>query len=162
MSLKLHILNLKSGHWVEESNTHYVDKSPFFDRFLAFSLDNEWLLTYHHYTSGFAIRKVTYPYTVQELGSLDAYAPPYSMPELEEPSWRTSTRFGVLAIGEPNDFRGTRRVGWGLAIEKDWIMRGNERMLWIPVDYRRMALDVPGSRLAFVCPSGQIKIMRFE
>ncbi|KAF5579465.1 heterokaryon incompatibility protein het-E-1 [Fusarium pseudocircinatum] len=157
---QLEVLHQKSGCWVNEQlrgMAFYVSEEiP-----LAFSRENEWLLTYNE-RLGFAIRKMTSPYVTKEFGSLQAKAPPYNNAKLEKPFLRIPTRYGLLEVGEPGDFKGTRRIGWGLSIELDWIMRGDERMLWIPDDYRRIALDINASRVAFVCPSGQIKIMRFQ
>ncbi|KAF5694804.1 het-E-1 heterokaryon incompatibility protein [Fusarium denticulatum] len=157
---QLEVLHQKSGCWVNEQLTgsaSYLSKEiP-----LAFSRENERLLTYDQ-RLGFAIRKMTSPYVTKEFGSLQAKAPPYNNAKLEKPFLRIPTWYGLLEVGEPSDFKGTRRVGRGLSIELDWIMREDEQMLWIPADYRRIALDVNASRVAFVCPSGQIKIMRFQ
>jgi WD40 repeat protein len=159
---RLQVLHLNSGYWVNEQPLD-VHATP-----LAFSPDSQWLLTYKKVPSSFAsftsfaIRNMTSPYVVKELGFLEAWDSPYATPELEDNAWRITTRFGILGVGKPSDFKGTARIGWGLTADMNWIMRGNERMLWIPADYRRLALDVNGSRVAFVCPSGQIKIIKFR
>lgn len=153
----LHIVRRKLGNWATEQVTHLSREIP-----LAFSPDNTWLLTHDKGRSSFTVREVTDPYSVIDLGSLEADATPRVILPLEKPWWRIATRNGLLEIGEPRDFKSTARIGWGMSLEMDWIMRGNERMLWIPADYRRMALDINASRVAFVCPSGQIQIMRFR
>ncbi|KAF5724596.1 heterokaryon incompatibility protein het-E-1 [Fusarium mundagurra] len=136
----LEVLDRKSGYLVSDRLKDY-DRNRSGEEPLAFSRDNEWLLTYQRKTGSIAIRRTTSPHIAKDIGSLQADAPPYDTPELEEPFWRVPTRYGLLAVGEPSDFEGTRRIGW---------------------DYRRMALDVKASRVAFVCPSGQIKIIRFQ
>ncbi|KAF4435266.1 Vegetative incompatibility HET-E-1 [Fusarium acutatum] len=153
---ELHVLHRKFGNWVKEQLPDPWGIP------LAFSQDNTWLLTHNPGQTSFLIRKTTSPSIMKVLESLKADATPCDTSLLENPWWRIATPYGLLAIGEPEDFEGTARIGWGLSLGMDWIMRGNERMLWIPADYRRMALDINASRVAFVCPSGQIKIMRFR
>jgi hypothetical protein len=72
------------------------------------------------------------------------------------------TKYGVLDPGIPNEFKDAGRVGWGVSINEDWIMRGNERMLWIPMDNRILALDALRSIVAFGDTSGDIAIMRLK
>ncbi|KAF5577148.1 heterokaryon incompatibility protein het-E-1 [Fusarium pseudoanthophilum] len=153
---KLHILHRRLGNWVAEQLL------PPREIPLAFSADNSWLLTHDTKRTSFFMRETTHPYTVKDLGSLKADATTRDTPPLETAWWAIATRYGLLAIGEPGDFEGTAHIGWGLSLQMDWIMRGNERMLWVPADFRRMALDINASRVAFVCPSGHIKIMRFK
>ncbi|KAI1015425.1 hypothetical protein LB504_010980 [Fusarium proliferatum] len=153
----LYILRCKLGHWVKEQVPYHWGEIAW-----AFSPDNTWLLTQQVSRSIWAIREVTSYHGEKELESLRASATACDTPLLEKPWWRVATRYGLLAIGEPREFKGTARIGWSLSLEMDWIMRGNERMLWIPADYRRMALDINNSRVAFVCLSGEIKIMRFR
>ncbi|KAK2478775.1 hypothetical protein H9L39_08149 [Fusarium oxysporum f. sp. albedinis] len=50
------------------------------------------------------------------------------------------------------------RVGWGLTVDMRWVMRGNERILWIPVDLP-VAIDAVHSRVAIGLPSGRITMM---
>ncbi|KAL5593174.1 hypothetical protein FOBRF1_012276 [Fusarium oxysporum] len=157
----LQVLHRKSGFWASEQLPDFYIRRRY-ETPLAFSPEGEWLLTSGRDESPFTIRKINHPYVVKEFGSLAADAPPYNTSELEEPFWRIPTRYGILGVGKPSDFEGTGRIGWGVSLEMDWIMRGNERMLWIPADYRRLALDVSGSRVAFLCPSGQIKIIKFR
>ncbi|KAF5680208.1 heterokaryon incompatibility protein het-E-1 [Fusarium circinatum] len=157
----LQVLHRKSGHWVDEPLPG-VNRAFFGDTPLAFSPDNEWLLTCNQRPGSFVISELSCPYRVKDLGSLEADAPPYNTPKLKKPHWRIPTRLGLLGVGKPSGFEGTRRIAWGLSIDMDWIMWGNERILWIPADYRRMALDINGWRAAFVCPSGRIEIMKFR
>ncbi|KAG4272783.1 hypothetical protein FPRO04_10298 [Fusarium proliferatum] len=154
------VLQRQSGHWVNiisPDSTRSLQETP-----LVFTPDSEWLITYKEDSSCFLIQDLTFPYVKKYLGPLDDHAFPYDIPKPEELCWRITTPYGILGVDEPSDFKGTRRIGWGLSIDKDWIMRGTERLLWIPTDYRRMALDVNASRVAFVCPSGQIQIMKFQ
>ncbi|KAJ4127499.1 hypothetical protein NW765_015978 [Fusarium oxysporum] len=50
------------------------------------------------------------------------------------------------------------RVGWGLSVDMRWVMRGNERILWIPVDLP-VAIDAVHSRVTIGLPSGRITMM---
>ncbi|SCV39827.1 related to vegetatible incompatibility protein HET-E-1 [Fusarium fujikuroi] len=152
---ELQVLHLELGHWAKAV-------LPRIGYPLAFSPDNLWLLVHNVSQASFTMREVNWPYAEKELEFLEADASPCNTPLLEKPWWRIATQYGLLAVGEPGDFKGTARIGWGLSLEMDWIMRGNERMLWIPADYRPMALDINASRVAFLCPSGQIQIMRFR
>jgi WD40 repeat protein len=154
----LRVFERQSDHWVKvEWNDRRLTTTP-----LAFTPGAEWLLSYEKNPAFFTIEEFTSPYLLVDLGSLEKDAIPSETPKLEEACWRVVTRFGILGIGKPIDFNDTRRIGWGLSLDMDWVMRGNERMLWIPTDYRRIALDVHASRVAFVCPSGQIQIMKFR
>ncbi|KAF4953644.1 hypothetical protein FGADI_5980 [Fusarium gaditjirri] len=132
----LYILHRKSGYWVNEPFPD-IDRRCFDETPMAFSPDREWLLTCKKNPSSFVMRKPTYPYLRKQLGSLEADDPPHNTSHLEEPWWRIATQYGFLGIGKPCDFEGTARIGWGLSIDMAWVMRGNERMLWIPAEYRR-------------------------
>ncbi|KAG4261888.1 hypothetical protein FPRO03_11356 [Fusarium proliferatum] len=141
----MRVLQRQSGHWVN-----------------IISPDSIRSLQEIEDPSYFLIQDLTFPYIKKYLESLDNHAFPYDTPKPEELCWRITTPYGILGVGKPSDFKSTRRIGWGLSIDKDWIMRGTERLLWIPTDYRRIALDVNASRVAFVCLSGQIQIMKFQ
>ncbi|VZH93105.1 unnamed protein product [Fusarium fujikuroi] len=156
----MRVFQRQSGHWVNiisPDATNFLTETP-----LVFTPDSEWLITYEEDPGYFLIKDPTLPSVERDLGSLENHALPYDTPKPEELCWRITTPFGILGVGKPSDFKGTRRIGWGLSIDKDWIIRGTERLLWIPIDYRRIALDVNASRVAFVCPSGQIQIMKFQ
>lgn len=156
----MRVLQRQSGHWVNiisPDSTRSLQEMP-----LVFTPDSECLITYKEDPSYFLIQDLTFPYVKKYLGSLDNHTFPYDTPQPEEFCRRIITPYGILGVGKPSAFEVTRRIGWGLSIDKDWIIRGTERLLWIPTDYRRMALDVNASRVAFVCPSGQIQIMKFQ
>ncbi|CVL03792.1 related to vegetatible incompatibility protein HET-E-1 [Fusarium proliferatum] len=156
----MRVLQRQSGHWVNiisPDSIRSLQEKP-----LVFTPDSEWLITYKEDPSYFLIQDLTFPYIKKYLESLDNHAFPYDTPKPEELCWRITTPYGILGVGQPSDFKSTRRIGWGFSIDKDWIMRGTERLVWIPTDYRRIALDVNASRVAFVCPSGQIQIMKFQ
>ncbi|RSM14975.1 hypothetical protein CEP52_001015 [Fusarium oligoseptatum] len=64
------------------------------------------------------------------------------------------TQFGTMeADGHSND---VKLVGWGLSLERDWILRGSERMLYIPVEHRKLIMDAKRKRFAIACPTGRI------
>lgn len=70
------------------------------------------------------------------------------------------TQFGILeAAGHSNSSKDVKLVGWGLSFGRDWILRGTERMLWIPTEHRKLIMDAVRKRFAIVCPSGRIVTM---
>ncbi|KAM0430099.1 hypothetical protein ACHAPT_006105 [Fusarium lateritium] len=71
-------------------------------------------------------------------------------------SHRLVTQFGILDAFVPDKFDYMTQVGWNLGLGGDWIMRGNEPMLWIPVEYRQLVMDAVRKRFAIICPSGRI------
>ncbi|KAJ4129051.1 hypothetical protein NW768_007582 [Fusarium equiseti] len=127
---------------------------------LAFSPDNQWLLTYDEYRWDFSLRRLTEPYDFVKLGSIDHDGSSASACS-EHVDWQVPTQFGILGICNTDTFSAVR-IGWGLSVTMDWVMRGNERMLWIPAEYRRLAVDTNGTRVAFVDPSGRIRMMKFR
>ncbi|KAH7254734.1 hypothetical protein B0J15DRAFT_559062 [Fusarium solani] len=75
-------------------------------------------------------------------------------------SFCMNTQFGILeAAGHSNSSKDVKLVGWGLSFERDWILRGTERMLFIPTEHRRLIVDAIRKRFAIVCPSGRIVTM---
>ncbi|KAF4494064.1 Vegetative incompatibility HET-E-1, partial [Fusarium agapanthi] len=69
---RLQLLHRKSGHWVDEPLPAGGGMRLFGSTPLAFSPDDEWLLTCNDSPGSFVVRQLTYPYIVKDLGSLDA------------------------------------------------------------------------------------------
>lgn len=69
-----------------------------------------------------------------------------------------NTQFGKLEVSGPAD-EDVKLVGWGLSFRRDWILRGTERMIFIPTEHRRLIMDAIRKRFAIVCPSGRIVTM---
>ncbi|UPK95561.1 hypothetical protein LCI18_006496 [Fusarium solani-melongenae] len=68
------------------------------------------------------------------------------------------TQFGKLEVSGPTN-EDVKLVGWGLSFKRDWILRGTERMLFIPTEHRKLIMDAIRKRFAIICPSGRIATM---
>ncbi|KAM5343573.1 hypothetical protein ACJ41O_012110 [Fusarium nematophilum] len=76
-------------------------------------------------------------------------------------SFYMNTQFGILKASGPDALdKYTKRVGWGLRFDREWILRGHERMLWIPAEHRKLIMDAVRKRFAIICPSGRIVTMQ--
>jgi len=60
------------------------------------------------------------------------------------------------------------RIGYGISFDGQWIMRGDERMLKLPVEYRGTSVDVTRTKdglehvIAIGCKTGRMIFMRFK
>lgn len=54
-------------------------------------------------------------------------------------------------------------LGWIISvfISIPWVSRGNEKILWLPPEYRPTYSAVHGSRVALSCSSGRVTVMEF-
>ncbi|KAM0270876.1 hypothetical protein ACHAQH_009277 [Verticillium albo-atrum] len=51
---------------------------------------------------------------------------------------------------------------YGIGSNGIWIVKDNQRMLWLPPEYRPSASSVTGSTIAIGCNSGQVLLMQFS
>jgi WD40 repeat protein len=74
---------------------------------------------------------------------------------------RLSTYAGVIDLGQI----GVGYCGYGLVHDKEgeWIVKGSERMLWVPPEYRSVSsVSMMGSSVALGSSTGRVLLMRFE
>ncbi|KAJ9419857.1 hypothetical protein QL093DRAFT_2016186, partial [Fusarium oxysporum] len=57
--------------------------------------------------------------------------------------------------------RGFRNSDWGISTDSVWIVKDGKGMLWLPPDYRMMAMAGVGSTVAIGCRSGRVLVMKF-
>ena len=84
-----------------------------------------------------------------------------------------STEIGLLNLEMPNSGANTNLqlgeytsqsaayVGYGLSSDGAWIMKDEERVLWLPPDYRSWQSAVLGPNFAIGCHSGRVLVMKF-
>ncbi|KAF5004706.1 hypothetical protein FDECE_8817 [Fusarium decemcellulare] len=127
---------------------------------LAFSADSQGLLTYiHHNLYTIPIPIGRYFPIKRYLGQSNASSSP-SSPNRGTGS-ELVTPFGILEPDRLSESGDVTRIGWSLSFGKRWLMRGDERVLWIPVEYP-VAVDALRSRVAIGLPSGDITMMQLE
>ncbi|KAH6888553.1 hypothetical protein B0T10DRAFT_573325 [Thelonectria olida] len=75
-------------------------------------------------------------------------------------SSRLWTNAGVLDL----DMTGVSYCGYGLIndMDGDWVVKGSERMLWLPREYRSVYSVGKDSTMAFSNKAGRVLIMQFE
>ncbi|KAM0554845.1 hypothetical protein ACHAPJ_006580 [Fusarium lateritium] len=130
---------------------------------VAFSPDSRWLLTRDlYFEERFNMREMISPYTSKKLDFPQSKVRLGSRSISRGTAWKVATWLGVLSPGQPDEFKDETRIGWGTSLDRDWIMRDNKRMLWVPVEYRNLELDIHGSRVAFLCPSGHMAILKLQ
>ncbi|KAJ3523681.1 hypothetical protein NM208_g12356 [Fusarium decemcellulare] len=128
---------------------------------LAFSLDSQGLLT--HVPESLRNRRLKsiggYFPTKRYLGQSDASSS--SSSPTRGTGSQLVTPFGILEPDKLSKSGDITRIGWGLSFDERWLMRGDERVLWIPVEYP-VAVDAVRSRVAIGLPSGEITMMQLE
>lgn len=150
------ILSHNSSQWHE-----YVFPDDSCDEILAFSPDAKWLLAYT-WPDAFKILETSMPHAVLELQFPKSEYPFSSVCNTMDISYKIATQFGTIGFGKPDALDFATRIGWGVSLDEEWIMRDNERMIWVPLEYRYLAVDTHGSRVAFACPSGKLTMMELE
>jgi hypothetical protein len=131
------------------------------DEVFAFSPDAQWLLAGKR-PNTFHILKVSAAHTVIELESPDSgdvSSRPWNSTAISCKIW---TRFSMVGLGKQGELEKATRIGWGVNLDMEWIMRGNEYMIWVPHKWRDLAVDTHGSRIAFAHLSGEILMMQLE
>ncbi|KAH8882195.1 hypothetical protein GQ53DRAFT_666471 [Thozetella sp. PMI_491] len=56
----------------------------------------------------------------------------------------------------------SRYRGYGISLDRTWIVREAEKVLWLPPDYRPSSSAVTGSLVALACNSGRVLILGFS
>ncbi|KAM5344207.1 hypothetical protein ACJ41O_012744 [Fusarium nematophilum] len=83
--------------------------------------------------------------------------------------FRLHTDMGVLnldvvvppRVEDVNTPQEAHYCGYGWSSDGNWILKGSERVLWLPQEYRAK-LAIAGSDVGIGCKSGRVVLMRFE
>ena len=59
-------------------------------------------------------------------------------------------------------WRHSHCYGFGVGVDGVWIMKGGQRVLWLPPEYRPVVSAVAGSRVGLGCRSGRVLTMGFS
>ncbi|CAM1509539.1 Fc.00g032780.m01.CDS01 [Cosmosporella sp. VM-42] len=125
---------------------------------IAISSDCQWLALQSNSLCTIQVRHIP---TGSQFRYTGDGQPENSLSFCDSADYRLTTEFGIVDLSQPPGPQGANFFGYGISSNRDWIMRGKERMLWIPLDYRKpLALDVVGFKVAMTSSSGDRSCIR--
>lgn len=128
---------------------------------LAFSVNNQWLVTKAHRYSGLRFRSRRANSDDNTLGQEKPKGQIISVQERGESAIRVSTRFGDLIRRDVDDSSDDTATfsDYGISANRSWIMKGEQRLLWIPLEHRVLSLHSQSLTVAIGCDGGIIALM---
>ncbi|KAH6898095.1 hypothetical protein B0T10DRAFT_431808 [Thelonectria olida] len=135
------VYDMLSGDCVSEFSIAGNDS---FVQLVAFSLDCQWLAYSQQSTGTIVFQQWATGSRVESIGP--GHPALYDLQCDMEANVRFATELGILDLGKPG--QDTSFAGYGVSFDKSWIIRGKERVLWIPPEFRTLAFTDVGFKVA--------------